>query len=75
MNILQIILIIVISAAVIGYVYQTVATRRDKYCFRPPGQLVDNDARRLHLNAKIVRVLDAVCTGITLTEVAEEQLQ
>lgn len=50
MNILQIILIIVIGAIAAGFVYQTVATQRDKRRFPPPGQLVDIGGRRLHLN-------------------------
>jgi pimeloyl-ACP methyl ester carboxylesterase len=49
MNILQIILIVVIGAAAAGFVYQTVATQRDKRRFPPPGQLVDIGGRRLHL--------------------------
>jgi pimeloyl-ACP methyl ester carboxylesterase len=50
MNILQIILIIVIGAATAGFVYQTIATQRDRQRFPPPGQLVDIGGRRLHLN-------------------------
>jgi pimeloyl-ACP methyl ester carboxylesterase len=50
MNILQIILIAVIGTAAAGFVYQIVATQRDKRRFPPPGQLVDIGGRRLHLN-------------------------
>lgn len=50
MNILQIILMIVIGTAAAGFVYQTIATQRDKRRFPPPGQLVDIGGRRLHLN-------------------------
>jgi len=50
MNILQIILIVLIGAAVAGFVYQTIATQRDKRRFPPPGQLVDIGGQRLHLN-------------------------
>ena len=50
MNLLQIILVIVIGAAVIGFVYQTIASQRDQGRFPPPGQLVDVGGYRLHLN-------------------------
>ena len=50
MNVLQIILIIAVGAAVTGFVYQTVASQRDKRRFPPPGRLVDIGGRRLHLN-------------------------
>ena len=50
MNILQIVLIIVIGAAITGFVYQSLASQRDKHRFPPPGQLVDIGGRRLHLN-------------------------
>ncbi|MEZ4672545.1 MAG: alpha/beta hydrolase [Anaerolineae bacterium] len=49
MNILTIILII-IGAAAAGYVYQTLAARRDQRLFPPPGKLVDVGGHRLHLN-------------------------
>ena len=50
MNILQIILIAVVGAAITGLVYQTIASRHDKRRFPPPGQLVDIGGRQLHLN-------------------------
>ena len=50
MNILQVILIVVITILVIGFVYQIFATRRDQRRFPSPGQLVDIGGRRLHLN-------------------------
>lgn len=50
MNILQIILIIAVGTAVTGFVYQTIATQRDKRRFPPPGQMVDVGGCRLHLN-------------------------
>lgn len=50
MTILQIILIAVLGLAAVGFVYQSIATQRDKRRFPPPGQLVDIGGRRLHLN-------------------------
>lgn len=50
MNILQVILITIIGTAVTGFVYQTIASQRDKRRFPPPGQLVDVGGHRLHLN-------------------------
>lgn len=50
MNVLQIILVILIGVAVAGFVYQSVASQRDKRRFPPPGQLVDVGGHRLHLN-------------------------
>jgi pimeloyl-ACP methyl ester carboxylesterase len=50
MNILVVILIIFIGAAAAGFIYQAVATARDKSRFPPPGKLVDIGGRRLHLN-------------------------
>ncbi|MBI1277581.1 MAG: alpha/beta fold hydrolase [Anaerolineaceae bacterium] len=50
MNVLTIVLISIIGAAAAGFVYQTIATQRDKRRFPPPGKLVDIGGRRLHLN-------------------------
>ncbi|MBZ0301270.1 MAG: alpha/beta hydrolase [Anaerolineae bacterium] len=52
MNILQIILVIAVGALVTGFVYQTIASQRDKRRFLPPGRMVDMGGRRLHLNIK-----------------------
>ena len=41
-------LLVVLSLA--GFVYQQIATQRDKRRFPPPGQLVDVDGYRLHLH-------------------------
>lgn len=50
MNILHLVLVIIIGAAAIGFVYQTIASQRDQRRFPPPGQLVDVGGYRLHLN-------------------------
>lgn len=50
MNILLPVLIIFIGLLVLGGVYQSLATRRDRKNFPPPGQLVNVGGHRLHLN-------------------------
>jgi pimeloyl-ACP methyl ester carboxylesterase len=50
LNIFQVILIILIGVLVVGAVYQTLATQREKRRFPPPGQMVDVGGYRLHLN-------------------------
>jgi pimeloyl-ACP methyl ester carboxylesterase len=51
MNPLLVILAILVLLAVIGFVYQSISTQRDKQNFPPPGKLVDVGGHRLHLNA------------------------
>src|SRR5262245_4712658 len=36
--------------AVVGFIYQTIAAARDKRKYPPPGQLIDIDGCRLHIN-------------------------
>jgi hypothetical protein len=50
MNILLIVFGIVVGLVIVGAVYQTLATQRDRKQFPPPGQLVDVGGHRLHLN-------------------------
>jgi pimeloyl-ACP methyl ester carboxylesterase len=42
--------IALVALAVIGAIYQAVATQRDERAFPPPGQLVDVGGHRLHIN-------------------------
>jgi pimeloyl-ACP methyl ester carboxylesterase len=50
MNVLLVVLVIVVGLLIFGAVYQAIATRRDRKLFPPPGQLVDVEGHRLHLN-------------------------
>jgi pimeloyl-ACP methyl ester carboxylesterase len=50
MNVLLVVLVIVVGLVILGAVYQAIATRRDRKLFPPPGQLVDVEGHRLHLN-------------------------
>jgi pimeloyl-ACP methyl ester carboxylesterase len=43
-------LVLIIAAAGIGFVYQTIARERDKDRYPPPGQLVDAGDYRLHVH-------------------------
>ena len=49
MNVLQIGFAVVVMALAAGFVYQTVAARRDRHRFPPPGEMVDVGGYRLHL--------------------------
>jgi pimeloyl-ACP methyl ester carboxylesterase len=50
MSILTIVLALLLGVPVAGFVYQTLATARDKRRFPPPGQLIDVGGHRLHLH-------------------------
>lgn len=50
MNALQIILILVTAVLVTGFVCQTIAARRERRRFPPPGQMVDVGGYRLHVH-------------------------
>lgn len=52
MNILTVILGAVIGLLALAFVYQAIATQRDKSRFPAPGQLIDIGGRRLHLNVQ-----------------------
>ncbi|MCC6611888.1 MAG: alpha/beta fold hydrolase [Anaerolineae bacterium] len=52
MSILTIILGVVIGLLVLAFVYQMIATQRDKSRFPAPGQMVDVGGRRLHMNVQ-----------------------
>ena len=49
MNVIQIVFAIGVTALAVGFGFQTVAARRDRRRFPPPGQLVDVGGYRLHL--------------------------
>lgn len=50
MNAPPIILILVAAVLVSGFVYQTIAARRERRRFQPPGQMVDVGGYRLHVD-------------------------
>lgn len=50
MSILQVILILMTALLAVGFVYQSVMTRRERRRFQPPGQMVDVGGYRLHVH-------------------------